>query len=330
MFRAPKNKAAMNWRPSASQEQLRFRAAIMQNIREFFAARQVMEVDTPVLCSTSVTDPYIESIPALFKAHPEQEALCYYLQTSPEYAMKRLLAAGSGAIYQITKAFRQGEIGRYHNPEFMMMEWYRPGFDHHDLMNEVDELLQLILKTPPAKRHTFAELFTTFLHLDVHQATVADLRTAAAVNNLHVHADIHDRDTWLNLLMSHCIEPHLGKHNPSFVYDFPASLASLARIRQGQPPLASRFEVYVRGVELANGFHELQCATEQRQRFEKNQAERQNLKLRPQAIDEFFLSALDHGLPHCAGVALGIDRLVMLAAHSETLAEAISFDFSRV
>lgn len=317
------------WQPSAAIETLRKRAKIIHTIRDFFAARDVLEVETPTLCHTSVTDPFIQSIPALYQTHPQEVEQRYYLQTSPEYCMKRLLAAGSGAIFQITKSYRQGEVGRFHNPEFSMLEWYRPGFDHQDLMNEMDELLQLVLNTAPATRLSYAELFSHYLHINPHTASLTDLIACATTNQLSVVGDINDRDTWLNLLMSHCIEPQLGTEKPVFVYDFPASQAALARIKPGTPPVAARFEVYFHGIELANGFHELQDATEQRKRFENNLLERKALGFNAMVIDEFFLAALQHGLPDCAGVALGIDRLIMLATKSEKIADVLSFNIER-
>lgn len=318
------------WHPSASLETLRKRAFITKTIRDFFAAREIMEVETPLMCYTSVTDPFIQSIPVHFEANPRENEQLYYLQTSPEYAMKRLLAAGSGPIFQITKVFRQGEVGRFHNPEFTMLEWYRPDVDHHQLMDEMDELLQCILHTAFAERKSYADLFQAFLQIDPHNASLAALKACAKANKLDVIMEMSDRDTWLNLLMSHLIEPHLGERSPFFVYDFPASQAALARIRDGNPPLASRFEVYYKGIELANGFHELQNVSEHRKRFAANLKTRQTLSLPTLAIDEFFLAALEQGLPDCAGVALGIDRLVMLATGQDCIADVLSFDFSRV
>lgn len=318
------------WQPSATLKNLKIRAQIIKQIRDFFAARQVLEVETPVMCHTSVTDPFIQSIPALFQAHPQEQEQRYYLQTSPEYAMKRLLAAGSGAIFQITKAFRQGEVGRFHNPEFSMLEWYRPGFDHHQLMDEMDELLQLILKMGAAERKTYAELFEAYLKINPHQATLEELAACANVQNIQMADEVTDRDTWLQVLMSECIEPQIGLDRPCFVYDFPASQAALARIQRTNPPVASRFEVYVKGIELANGFHELQDVNEQRKRFENNLVARNVLGLSELPIDEYFLRALAHGLPDCAGVALGVDRLVMLATQSECIADVLSFEFGRV
>ena len=167
------------WQPSASIEILRARAQILKQIRDFFTARNVLEVETPLLCRTSVTDPYIQSIPALLQPHPDQNTCRYFLQTSPEYAMKRLLAANSGAIFQITKAFRQDEMGRLHNPEFTMLEWYRPGFDHHDLMAEMNEFLQTLLRVPAAEKKSYADVFQSFLRLDAHQATINELKQCA-------------------------------------------------------------------------------------------------------------------------------------------------------
>jgi len=317
------------WQPSAAIDQLRARARILKSIRDFFAARDVMEVETPLMCHTSVTDPYIQSIPALFQAQPHAKESRHYLQTSPEYAMKRLLVAGSGAIFQICKAFRQGEIGRYHNPEFTMMEWYRPGFDHHQLMDEMDELLQLILNKPAAERLSYADIFMQHVQLNPHTATLQELQTCAQQKNISVAGEITDRDTWMQLLMSDYIEPRVGQDRPCFIYDFPASQAALSRVQPSQLPVASRFEVYFRGIELANGFHELQDASEQRKRFEKNNAERKALGFNEMVIDEFLLAALDQGLPDCAGVALGIDRLIMLAEESKQIADVLSFDFIR-
>lgn len=316
-------------KPSASIETLRLRAHILKLIRDFFASRNVMEVETPLLCHTSVTDPFIQSIPAFYQGHSHQQEQTYYLQTSPEYAMKRLLASESGAIYQITKAFRQGDIGRFHNPEFTMLEWYRPNFNHHDLMDEMDDLLQFTLKTRPAEKKSYAHVFQTFLSINPHHATLDELMNCANDNHLMIAGEITDKDTWLHLLLSHCIEPKLGEERPCFIYDFPASQAALARIQPGSPPLASRFEVYFRGIELANGFHELNDANEQRERFQKNLQERKSLHLPLLPIDELLLASLAH-LPDCAGVALGIDRLIMLATNSDSIADVMSFDFKRV
>jgi lysyl-tRNA synthetase class 2 len=307
------------WQPSANITLLKKRARILQIVRAFFAKRDVLEVETPLLCHTSVTDPYIHSI----------KTTDGYLQTSPEYAMKRLLAAGSGSIYQLCKAFRQGDRGQHHNPEFTMLEWYRVGFNHHQLMDETDTLLQATLNTPEAERVSYQVLFQTHLGIDPHTATCDELHTLAEQQQLQIAATINDCTTWFQLLMSHCIEPLIGLHRPIFIYDFPVAQAALAKISPGNPPVAARFEVYYRGLELANGFHELQNAAEQRRRFENNLLMRREQGLNELPIDEYLLSALEHGLPDCSGVALGFDRLVMLATGCDKISEAMSFDFSR-
>lgn len=326
----------MNWQPSATLSHLTKRAALVSKMRAFFADRQVMEVDTPLMCHTSVTDPMIESIPVLYRAlsQHEREATRYYLQTSPEYAMKRLLAAGSGSIYQLSKAFRQGEVGRHHNPEFSMLEWYRVGFDHHALMDEVDALLRCLLDVSVSERVSYADAFFQYVGINPHKTTLQECKVRASHLQLELGFDVMNVDDWLHVFMSHCIEPQLGRHRPCFVYDFPISLAALSRIVPATDdrlyPVAARFEVYYKGIELANGFHELCDANEQRSRFVANMAMREQLGLAALPLDEYFLGALAHGLPDCSGVALGFDRLVMLALGHDTLQSVLSFDFSRV
>jgi lysyl-tRNA synthetase class 2 len=293
----------------------------------------VLEVETPLLARATVTDLHLHSIPcrpevAATPGRPDAEL---YLQTSPEFAMKRLLAAGSGPIYQLAKAFRDGESGRLHNPEFTLLEWYRPGFDHHALMDEVEELLTHVLGTPAAERRSYAELFGHHLGLDPHRASAGELRRAAGEQGIEVVGmDDDDRDGWLHLLMTHRVEPHLGRERPTFVVDYPATQAALARIHPGDPPVAERFEVYVEGIELANGFHELRDPAEQRRRFEADLAERRRAGLPTVPIDEHLLAALQAGLPDCAGVALGVDRLVMLAVGAGSVEEVLAFPLARV
>lgn len=311
------------WQPSASLNNLRQRAEIFAKIRQFFARRDVLEVDTPLLTTTTATDLHIASF-SVGKKH--------FLQTSPEFCMKRLLAANYGAIYQLGKAFRHDEVGRQHNPEFTLLEWYRPGFNHQQLMQEVDELLQLILATLPAEKFTYADIFQQYLQLDPHQSSLAELKNCVKKNNINLDAviDPNDRDAWLHLLISHLIEPHLGKDRPIFIYDFPEAQAALARIRPGNPPVAERFEVYIKGVELANGYHELSDAAEQRKRFLQDQQRRMALNYPIVPLDERLLSALHHGLPNCAGVALGVDRLIMLALNAHSIAEVIPFSWELI
>jgi len=318
-----------SWRPTGTLDALKKRAHIYSQIREFFAERGVLEVETPVMSYATVTDPHILSIPVYYKTLGSEKEQILYLQTSPEYAMKRLLAAGSGSIYQITKAFRQGEVGRWHNPEFTMLEWYRLDFDHHQLMDEMDALLQCILQTLAAERMSYKEAFEKYVNIDPHIATVGILQAAAEKFAISFEGTL-EKNGWLDLLFKHCIEPRLGDERPCFIYDFPVSQAALAKIRSENPPVASRFEVYFKGVELANGFHELQDAVEQRRRFEANQLYRMEHHYPSIPLDENFLAALEYGLPHCAGVALGVDRLILLAHQAEKMADVLSFAFPNI
>lgn len=328
MSRGPRSRGD-DWRPTASWRNLRRRAALLAGIRGFFAERGVLEVETPLLSSATVTDPHLASLKT------ELGGRTLYLQTSPEFAMKRLLAAGSGPIYQITKAFRGGgEVGRRHNPEFTLLEWYRPGFDHHALMDEMDELLGRLLGVPAAERLTYGELFERTFGLDPHRAGVDRLRRAAAGQGLDAELGEACRDDWLDLLLGCVIEPRLGRGRPTFVHDYPVSQAALARVRPGDlpgsgPPLAERFEVYVEGVELANGFHELADAAEQRRRFAADLERRSGAGLDAVPIDERFLAALAAGLPDCAGVALGVDRLAMVAAGGRSLRQVMAMPIER-
>lgn len=301
----------MDWQPSADFETLQLRAQLLDRMRAFFKTRNILEVETPLLCHYTVTDRYIESLSA-------EDG---FLQTSPEYAMKRLLASGSGAIFQICKAFRKEEAGHQHNPEFSLLEWYHPGFNHIDLMDEMDELLIDVGKFKKAKRYTYRDLFKMHCDLDVFDCdddTIKQqLNTIDTIN--------FDRDSCLQLLLAEKIEPMLGINAPTFVYDFPASQAALAKIRKDNPPVAERFEVYIQGKEIANGFHELTDAKEQEQRFKTDQTYRKIYHKTVPDIDKRFIAALNAGLPECSGVALGIDRLLMCIANKKEIKEVISF-----
>lgn len=318
-----------HWRPTASLDRLRLRADIFGRIRSFFSARDVLEVETPLLSWAAVTDPFIDSIPAHYYGPGAAGGASLYLHTSPEYAMKRLLAAGSGSIYQLCKVFRQGERGSRHNPEFTMLEWYRPGWDHHALMDEVEalvhELLAPYLSLGGSQRISYRELFISTLGIDPFEAELAQLQQCARANGIDYLADDSDRDTWLNLLLTHLIEPNLGVGRLLFLHSYPPSQAALARLQPGEPATAARFELYLNGVELANGFHELTDAEEQRRRFECDQQQRLQLGKPMMPMDQALLDALTAGMPSCAGVALGVDRLVMQAASSSHIDEVISF-----
>jgi lysyl-tRNA synthetase class 2 len=318
--------AGPRWRPSAEIEILRGRAAILARLRAFFAERGVLEVETPALSAATVTDLHLHSLAA--KVEYAGESRLFYLQTSPEFAMKRLLAAGSGPIFQLCRSFRDGESGRLHNPEFTMLEWYRPGYDHQKLMDEMADLLELLLGGPRAERKTYGEAFAAVYGIDPHAAKAEELAALAAARGIEVVGYGKDSpvDDWLMLLFSLGVEPGLGRGRPTFIYDYPASQAALARVADGR---ARRFEVYAHGIELANGFHELSDAAEQRRRFEADREERRRRGLPLPPIDENLLAALEAGLPDCAGVALGVDRLVMLALGKKSLAEVIAFPADR-
>ncbi len=326
---------ASAWRPTASLEMVRARARLLKHTRDFLNAAGILEVETPVLSHFAATDPALESFVTDYTGPGEPRGGRLYLNTSPEFSMKRLLAAGSGPIFQVSKAFRDGEAGALHNPEFTLLEWYRPGFDHHRLMEEVAGLVRAVWPPatvePEVEKISYGDAFARHVGLDPHLATPAALTRAAARLGIPgvERLKLADRDEWLDLLMSHCVQPKLGLGGMTFVYDYPASQAALARIRQGEPPVAERFELYIRGVELANGFHELLCADEQRRRFE---GERKRRRLRGQTAgppDKWLLAALENGLPDCSGVALGLDRLLMVVSGARSLDEVISFPLAR-
>lgn len=318
------------WMPTASIEQLKQRAALLRSIRQFFAERDVLEVDTPAMSHATVTDVHLHTFQTEFVGPGYADGRKLHLMTSPEFHMKRLLAAGSGSIYQMGKAFRNEENGRYHNPEFTMLEWYRVGFDHHDLMDEMDALLQMTLQTGPAERMTYQQAFLDALGVCPLEGSMTELKQAAAKLGLSDIAEPEqDRDTLLQLLFSMGIEAKIGQHVPAFVYDFPASQAALAKINPNDARVADRFEVYFKGIELANGFHELDNPREQLARFEADNVKRIEMGLTPQPIDYHLIAALEAGLPECAGVALGIDRLIMLALGEDHIDKVTAFPFPR-
>jgi len=318
------------WEPSAQVATLQQRAEILRAIREFFYQRNVMEVETPSLSGASVTDIHLASFKTHFVGPGHAAGLDLYLQTSPEFAMKRLLAAGSGAIYQICKAFRNEETGKHHNPEFTMLEWYRPEFDEFALMDEIDELMQLVLGVLPAERLTYQQAFEQVLGLDPLTAPLEQLQQLAIEQGFaDIAADETHRDTLLQLLFCMKVEPTIGQDKPCFVYHFPASQAALASICEHDERVAGRFELYYQNMELANGFNELTDAQEQAKRFMGDNTYRKANNSPEVPIDSRLIKALEHGLPQCAGVALGIDRLVMLATQKQTIKEVIAFDVAR-
>lgn len=311
-----------SWRPTATIIQLQRRAQLLEDIREFFIHRQVMEVETPLISMAGNTDPEIHSIRTDDKG---------YLRTSPEFALKRLLAAGSGDIYELGRVFRAGESGRYHNPEFTMLEWYRLGFSYHELMDEVAALVRHCGKGRfddwPVEKLSYRQLFLRHLDLDPFAANVQALSAAAGQHGID---DIElDRKQWLDLLVSLVIQPALPTRSLTFVYDFPADQAALARIRSDNPPVAERFELYLGRTELANGYQELSDADEQQRRFDAENKQRLNRGQAECIVDQHLVAALQHGFPDCAGVALGADRLLMNLCAVESISEVTAFPFSR-
>ena len=313
---------SLDWRPTADLGALQGRARLLAGTREFFARRGVLEVQTPILSAAGISDPQIESLQTRIAGRPGS----WYLNTSPEFAMKRLLAAGSGDIYQVCKVFRDGEIGRWHEPEFTMLEWYRVGFDDQALMDEVAELLATLLpgQLGAPERLTYRQAVLRHAGVDIHMATDEELAAAARRAGIDCRSDLH-RDARLDLLMSLVVSPKLGRGRATFICDYPASQASLARIKPGEPPVAARFELYLQGIELANGFHELTNPREQRGRFEQDLAVRRQRGLPTPPTDEYLLAAMAAGVPDCAGVALGFDRLVAVALGADALTQALSF-----
>ena len=324
-----------DWQPYARREMLLARAELLAQIREFFTARNVLEVETPVLSQAGTTDPNIESFQTRYEGPGLPLGQSLYLATSPEFHMKRLLAAGSGDIYQISRVFRQTEFGRWHNPEFSLLEWYRIGFDLPALMDEVSQLVSQLL----APEHnlqatefiTYREAFQRHLALEPFTATTAQLQQCADSLRIGVSGlGIDDHDAWLDVLMSHCVQPRLGKEGLCFVYDYPATQAALARLRAGVlPPVAERFELFIDGIELANGFHELEDAEQQLQRFSRDLELRRQRGLSAVPIDRRLIDALYNGLPDCSGVALGLDRLLQCKFGTKALHECLVFPLDR-
>jgi lysyl-tRNA synthetase class 2 len=316
----------------ASLDVLKLRASMLARIREFFARLDILEVDTPVLSRAATTDPALCSFKTIYSGPGAAGDEPRYLHTSPEFPMKRLLAAGSGSIYQICKVFRNGESGIRHNPEFTLLEWYRTGFDEIDLMHEVQrlvtEVLADIMPIDSIQHWCYRDLFVEMAAVDPFTATAAELsallQSRYGVTAVGLAND--DCDAWLDLMMTHVIEPRLG-NGLVFIRDYPASQAALARVHPGDPPVASRFEVYLNGIELANGFHELANAEEQQRRFESELQRRRKTGSEAVIMDERLLSALHAGLPDCAGVALGLDRLLMLASGSRHVQDVLAFPF---
>ncbi|HDR0713763.1 TPA: elongation factor P--(R)-beta-lysine ligase [Pasteurella multocida] len=313
-----------NWQPSASIENLLARAKIIAEIRRFFTDRGLLEVETPVLSEFGVTDVHLSTFNTTFISPTAEKSKALWLSTSPEYHMKRLLAAGSGPIFQLCHVFRNEEAGQRHNPEFTMLEWYRPHFDMYRLINEVDDLLQQILDCKPTESLSYQFVFQEYVGLDPLSAEKAELVAKAKQYHLQ-QAEQEDRDTLLQFLFSTVVEPNIGKENPVAVYHFPAPQAALAQISSEDHRVAERFEFYYKGLELANGFHELTDVNEQLHRFEQDNVQRQKMGLPQRQIDKRLLGALQAGVPNCSGIALGVDRLLMIALGANAIHEVMAF-----
>jgi len=320
-----------NWQPSAEIDVLKKRAQYLADVRLFFAERDVWEVETPILSQAAPTAPYLDSFTTDYIPLGTETKYTHYLQTSPEFAMKRLLAVGSESIYQIAHVFRNGEQGRLHSPEFTMLEWYRTDFTLYQLMDEVNKLLQDVFSFNPICRMSYRGIFEFFTKLNIFICSDDEIREYAQERITGLPDDLElDRDGWLELIMSYVIEPCIAAFNlPLFIYDFPASQAQLARVITNNEGclVADRFELYIDGVELANGYNELLDADELRQRFEQDNIKRAEQNKAAIPLDENLLAAMQEGMPECSGVAIGLDRLIMLAMKKQSLSEVQSFSF---
>lgn len=303
----------------------------MERLRGFFAARGVLEVETPLLSRAAATDPALASLATHWSGAAAPDGQRLYLHTSPEFPMKRLLAAGSGPIYQVCKVFRDGERGRRHHPEFTLLEWYRPEWTLAALIDEVAALVRVLLERPGLGVEVvrYRDLFRERLHVDPWRADSAELAARARAAGLGCDGLELERDGWLDLLMSRCLEADLGRDRMTFVRDYPPSQAALARVDPGPPAFAARFELYLDGMELANGFDELTDAGEQRGRCVADQRARQAADLPQAPVDDAFLAALESGLPASAGVALGLDRLLMCALGVDHIDAVLAFPVER-
>ena len=323
------------WRSSASQEILMERALMLKNIRAFFDGRDVIEVETPLLSQYCTTDPHLDSLQSRFRETP-----CY-LNTSPEYAMKRLLADWGKPIYQICKAFRDDELGTFHNPEFTMLEWYRPGYDAEELMAELVELITVLSQSSKNavldKLHfeslSYQQAFEKFVGLDPHRATASECYQLAKDNDIEIPQGLRPTDNvndWLDWFLTQQVLPGFNKTGFTFLYDYPAAQCALAKIAKNeQQVVAKRFELFFGELELANGFYELTDSEEQLQRFKLENKVRKQLGKSSARIDENFISALSAGLPECAGVAVGIDRLLMAFVQATHIEQVITFSWQK-
>ncbi|WP_447939771.1 EF-P lysine aminoacylase EpmA [Pseudoxanthomonas mexicana] len=324
--------AGLDWAPSGSRDALRLRAWVNRLVREFFFARDVLEVETPMMSRAGNTDANIASFALEFSGRTDGASRTRWLRTSPEFPLKRLLAAGVGDCFELGRVFRDGEAGGRHNPEFTMLEWYREGWTLEPLMDETVALVQAALsmigREATVSRVSFRDLYRQQLGVDPMTADLETVRNAAA--GIAIDGEGLTRDDWLDLLMTHRLQPTFGRDEIRVVHDYPASQCALAKVveRDGVP-VAERFELYLGPLELANGYHELTDGAEQRLRFEGDVATRTARGDDAPALDEGLLAALAHGMPACAGVALGVDRLLMAMLDTPRIADVVAFDFAR-
>ncbi len=320
---------SISWHPDCSTELIHLRAKVLHDIRYFFYMNSVLEVETPILSQSAATDPYLEHFTSY--NHLAEQKIDLYLQTSPEFAMKRLLAANTESIYQICKVFRRGETGRFHNPEFTMLEWYRVGYNLQQLMDDVEHLLSQFLPASrfpeKAQRISYQDIFAEHTGLnalqfdrDLYQSTAEKLGFSEAVELCGT-----DHAMWLDFLFSHSVQSHLGTYGLCFVYDYPACLPSLARFKLDSPLIVERVEVFIQGVELGNGYFELTDANEQIKRFKLDNVLRQSNRMATIDLDKRFLAALQSGLPDCSGIAIGLDRLLMIISQKQSIDEVLTF-----
>lgn len=321
--------ADTNWRPTAAPGILERRAHMLRLAREFLTARSIIEVETPMLTNSGVSDPHIASLTARLAARGDRT---YFLQTSPEYAMKRLLASGAPDIFQICKVFRDQEIGHLHQPEFTMVEWYRQGAMLDDMIEETCAFIIEVSETPsvPIEKFRYRDIFSDLCHIDPLEADAGHLADCAGRMISTMTPDLRqrlnaDRNAWLDLLMSHVVVPGLAPDQLSVIHHFPADQAALARLDPAEPELAERFEIFLGGIELANGYRELTDAAEQRRRFSTDLDRRRTAGLPMMEADQGLLAALDFGLPECSGVAIGFDRLIMTACGLKHIDQVVSF-----
>ena len=334
-----------SWRSSARNEVLMERALLLKNIRAFFDSRGVVEVETPLLSQHSTTDPHLDGLSSRFR-----DKSCY-LNTSPEYAMKRLLAGWPQAIYQTCKAFRDDELGPNHNPEFSMLEWYRPGYSMEQLMDELAELVQAVYrssrfsqsndpvsKKPVFERLSYQQAFERFVGFNPHQASAAQCYQIAKVKNVEIPQglSVADKvDEWLDWLLTQLVFPAFNRDGFTFLYDYPESQCALAKIMLTDPiagapvPVAKRFELFYGDIELANGFLELTDAKEQQQRFLSENQAREQAGKKTGCVDDYLIAALNSGLPDCAGVAMGLDRLLMVLVDAKDIEQVLAFPWAR-